>query len=131
MDDQTNATRPRCNTTPARLGHLDATKTLWPGDDGTLKLVRRFGDALYCVRYRRDPNGAIRYTTVELIVERGPVQQRLHGRTIVEVRIAWDETQLRTAAMAQGAQWDSKLRIWRLPLAVARTLGLADRVNQN
>lgn len=42
-------------------------RTLRPGDAGTVKLQRSFGDRLVCVRYRRDPAGR-RLVTVELVV---------------------------------------------------------------
>ena len=42
--------------------------TLRPGDKGTKKLVREFGQKLICVRYRYDPIGRIRYKTVELVM---------------------------------------------------------------
>jgi hypothetical protein len=43
--------------------------TLKPGQKGTKKLLRRYGDKLVCVRYRYDPQNKKRYKTVELIEE--------------------------------------------------------------
>lgn len=48
-------------------------KTLWPPQAGTIKLSRRYGPALLCVRYRHDETGLRRYTTIELIVDEAPV----------------------------------------------------------
>ena len=43
--------------------------TLAPGQNGTKKLVAKYGNKLICVRYRYDPEKRKRYKTVELIVE--------------------------------------------------------------
>jgi hypothetical protein len=48
---------------------LRVVKKLSPAQPGAIKLGRRYGDALLCVRYRHDNNNQYRYTTVELIVE--------------------------------------------------------------
>ncbi len=58
---------------PSRKSELRVTKTLEPDQPGAVRLTRQYGDALLCVRYRRDPRGLTRYTTVELIVDRAPV----------------------------------------------------------
>ena len=43
--------------------------TLMPGQKGTRKLQRQYGDALVRVRYHYDPDRRRRLTTVELIIE--------------------------------------------------------------
>jgi hypothetical protein len=48
---------------------LKTRLTLMPGANGTKKLVERYGNRLVCVRYRYDPQGRRRLTTVELIEE--------------------------------------------------------------
>lgn len=53
---------------------MDVIKTLRPGDSGTKKLTRRYGERLVCVRYRKDQNSNRRYTTIELIVDEGPIE---------------------------------------------------------
>ena len=45
-------------------------KRLSASQPGAVKLAQRFGGALVCVRYRHDAQGCIRYTTVELVVDR-------------------------------------------------------------
>ena len=54
-------------------------KTLLPAQPGTLKLQRRYGDALLCVRYREDAGGTTRYTIVELVVDSAPRAKTLDG----------------------------------------------------
>jgi hypothetical protein len=108
--------------------HRPVTKTLWPGQAGAIKLSRRYGDALVCVRYRCDAAGNMRYTTVELIVEEAAIQKRLSERAIVGVRIEWGEAHLRTRAKAMGAKWDRRARLWTMSMRVARSLRLTDRI---
>ena len=39
---------------------METRVTLQPGDKGTKKLVRKFGDQLLCVRYRYDYTDQVR-----------------------------------------------------------------------
>lgn len=103
-------------------------KTMRPGQAGTLRLARHYGDALLCVRYREDPGRQTRYTTVELVVAKTAIQRRLAPDTLVAVHIAWDEDALRARVRAAGAEWIPALRHWRLPYQMARDLGLAHRI---
>ena len=107
---------------------LRVVKTLRPQQPGTLKLLRRYGEALICVRYRHDASGKRRYTTVELIVDEAPVQRRISERTIVAVRIAWGEATLATRAKKLGARWDQPSRLWKMSMRTARALGVTDRI---
>ena len=45
---------------------------LKPGDKGTKKVVREFGERLICVRYRYDEEGRRRLKTAEVILEDVP-----------------------------------------------------------
>jgi hypothetical protein len=44
------------------------------------------------------------------------------------VHVAYAETALRHKVKDAGGQWDRELKLWRIPRAAVRTLGLADRV---
>lgn len=93
--------------TPERE-RLRVVKTMTPGQPGTVKLLRQYGDALICVRYRRGARGHHRYTTVELLVH-----ARASREPRVRVRIPWNAPEsLRAAALARGAQWDAATRTW-------------------
>ncbi len=54
------------------LKHMKAHKHLKPGENGTLRLVERFGDTLLCVRYRYDVIRDMRIKTAEIIVDEKP-----------------------------------------------------------
>jgi hypothetical protein len=94
-------------------------KTLRPGDPGTLKLLRRYGHALVCVRYRENSQGDTRRVTVELALEDNPIQQRMIWTTIPK-----DRADLRAAAMKQGAVWNSQEKRWQMTVRLAKALGL-------
>lgn len=52
-------------------------KRLYPGENGIKKLLRKYGDDLLYVRYQYDYEKNMRYTTVELIVDKAPLQKRI------------------------------------------------------
>ena len=112
---------------PDATRFVRVTKTIRPGQPGSLKLARRFGAALLCVRYREDGPGQQRCTTVELVVEEGPVQRRPGARTLVQVRIGAEEFQLRHRARALGARWDGRSKCYTMSVKTARALGLLER----
>jgi hypothetical protein len=111
-------------------GYADThvVKRLRPSKPGTLKLTRRYGDALVCVRYRHNAEGTHRYTTVELVVEDAPVASRAHLDAIVLVRLAFDDAKRRHRALAHGAKWDVDHQLWQMPRRTAKKLRLAKRI---
>lgn len=122
MDDdtQTQTSRPWHNTR--------VMKTLWPGQAGTLKHLRRFGADLVCVRYRHDPTGLHRQTTVEIVVDASPVASRRSDRQVFSVRIGRLEHDLRGQAKAHGAKWDDTSKLWRIRGKGVKLLNLHARV---
>ncbi|HKI44290.1 MAG TPA: hypothetical protein VKA08_03045 [Balneolales bacterium] len=48
---------------------MNTKLTLKPGQRGTKKLLKKYGNRLVCVRYRYDEEKKLRYKTVELIVD--------------------------------------------------------------
>lgn len=115
-----------CARTPAPR-YPRVTKTLRPHQGGTLKLLRRYGEALLCVRYREDAHGRQRCTTVELVIDESPVQRRLTDRTLVQVAMPFGDLQAMRRAKALGARWDRAHRRWMLSLKMAKALGLRYR----
>jgi hypothetical protein len=105
------------------------TRSLRPGQPGTLKLMRLYGRGLLCVRYREDARGQTRYTTVEIVVDQSPVARRLTDRSILWVRIAWGEAELASRAKAMGARWDPAVRLWKMSYKAVKALDLHSRVH--
>lgn len=119
------------NTASARRA-LKTRLTLRPGDNGTKKLVHKYGDRLLAVRYRYDPCTHRRIKTVELLEEELPWDSSLVATHPADaqilVRIAYDESGLRQQAKALGAQWQPDRKLWRLSYAAAQALGLHERI---
>ena len=102
------------------------SKTMQIHARGAIKLARKFGDALVCVRYRLSPDGAERMTTVELVVDRDTVQSKANPP--VAVKIYPSESKLRAQAQAKGAWFNPQTRLWQMRQNDAHALGLAKRI---
>lgn len=105
---------------------MRVAKELDPSNRGAIKLAQQFGSSLVCVGHRVDAEAKIRYTTVELLVDRSEIQTR--QPELVSIRVHPKEYGLRTVVRAAGAQWDSRLGLWRLPKRVATILRLSGRI---
>lgn len=112
----------------AQHRHTRVVKTLWPRQAGTLKLLRKFGTDLVCVRYRHDPTGLHRLTTVEIVVDQSPVASHRSDRQVFGVRIGLLEHDLRARAKAHGAKWDDAAKLWRMRGKGIKLLNLHARV---
>ena len=110
------------------LDNTRVVKRIAPHDPGALKLTRRYGTALVCVRYRHDATGQHRYTTVELIVDDAPIIPRGPPDQTVGVRIDPDRPTLRSRAYALGATWDRKSDLWLMPRRLASALRLTSGI---
>jgi hypothetical protein len=117
---------------------MEARTTRRPGQKGTKRLMERFGDRLLFVRYRYDPAGRRRVTTVEIIVDEAPWAANPDAAPApppsadpghcVALRIAVHELNLRAKVKAAGGKWDPARQVWILPMRRARVLGLQDRI---
>jgi hypothetical protein len=101
-------------------------KTMQVDTPGAVKLTRKYGDVLVCVRYRISPDGAERITTVELEVDRVAVQRK--ANPVVAVKIYPSERKLTALAKAKGARFNGKTRLWRMHRNDAHALGLGERI---
>ena len=105
--------------------------TLRPGQNGTKKLVAKYGPRLLSVRYRYDADRRLRFKTVELIEEQErwePARPPGNPDELVLVRIGYAEGGLREAVKAAGGQWQQDRKLWRLKFGVVWTLGLEGRI---
>ena len=115
---------------------METRLSLAPGQNGTKKLLARYGDRLICVRYRYDAKRGVRHKTVELIVESVPWAP--HARTrrgtpndMVGVRIDYAEAALRERVKNAGGIWRARQRLWEIDWKTVRELGLHDRVDDD
>lgn len=112
-------------------GPTRVIKKLAPTQHGAMKLARRFGPGLVCVRYRVDERQQLRYTTVELVVDVAALRAgraataREDERTVMASEAEaglQDNRRTRALAIALGARWDSTARIWHIPVRYAHLL---------
>ena len=94
---------------------------------GTKKLVARYGERLVCARYLYDEARNRRLKTVELVVEEAPRRGRArrprrNDHDLVGVRIAWSESELRSAVKRAGAIWRPRQKLWEMSWEAVRTL---------
>ena len=116
----------RLNSKTERLEEWRVAKKIKPSQRGAIKLARSYGSELLCVRYRENPDGTERLTTVELIVERAVIQKR--DDPIVLFKIKQEELELRRLAMARGAKYDGRNYMWRLCRSEVLRMGLKSRI---
>ena len=53
---------------------MKVKRILHPGQPGTKKLVKKYGDKMLCVRYRYDEDKMMMYKTIEIIIDEKPWQ---------------------------------------------------------
>ncbi len=106
---------------------MQARRTLTPGQKGTKKFLDRYGDQLFCVRYRYDKLQRKRFTTVELIVEESgwtPPERP----SFVGVRVELKETDLQRRIKQAGGRWNREKGVWEISYDQAIALGLKTRM---
>lgn len=114
---------------------MEVIRTLKPGQHGTRRFQKHWGESLVAVRYRR-ANRKL-FTTIEIIVdEREQVEPPVSlnsalaykRKNIVALPIAYGEEALRAAAKANGARWSMEKKVWLMPYGTAVALGLQSRI---
>ena len=102
------------------------SKTIQADGKGAIKISRKYGDSLVCVRYHVSPDGNERITTVELELERSQIQKKLNPT--VTVKIYASESALIGIAKMKGARYNAKTRLWRISKNDAQAMGITDRI---
>lgn len=111
---------------------MDVVRTIKPGDKGSQRFLKEYGERLVAVRYRK--KGRHRFTTVELIInKRFPKQttaeiDAIEVRKRVPLRIGFAETELQLKIKQAGGYWNRKNKVWELGHQNAIALGLKDRI---
>ena len=109
------------------------SKTLIPGRPGTVKWVKKYGEALIYVRYRYDVLNKRKIKTVELIVEDEPWdggKRKIPGNKIVEIKVSYGEVEIRRLVRQAGGKWNKEKKIWLLPYREVISLGLTGRMKK-
>ncbi len=117
---------------------MAVTTCLQPGQKGTKRLTKKYGDRLVCVRYRRDPETGRKFKAIELIYEE---PQRRSERELPEtlpsrqdhadmlpIRIEYWETDLRARVKGVGGIWRPRQKLWEVRRGDVIELGLESRI---
>jgi hypothetical protein len=109
---------------------MDIRATLKPGVNGTMGLLREYGEQLVCVRYRYDKVRRKRYKTVELIVEEKDwiLSTLVRPEQRVYFRIGYGESELREQVKQAGGYWNPEKKAWHLSYKRVLELGLETRI---
>jgi hypothetical protein len=113
------------------MAFMKTIRKLSPGQPGTKKLMERYGEDLFCVRYRYDQEKKIRVKTIELIIERAPsaeARERISPSTIVSIRIDYGEVELGRQVRSAGAKWNRDQKLWEITYGDVVALGLEERI---
>jgi len=98
-----------------------------PGENGTKKLLAKYGESLVCVRYVEDLLTGERFKTVELVVEENGWFPELVPGLIVGIKVALHEKELRQKVKDAGGCWDPYDRVWLIEYKKIKALGLEHR----
>ncbi len=85
------------------------------GQPGTKSLVKKYGDALLCVRFKYDSRTRQRIKTIELLVEKKPwtpPKPKFSANALVPLRIEAYDMPMRQQAKAAGGRWNPEKRLW-------------------
>jgi hypothetical protein len=110
---------------------MKTRRIIQPGQPGTKKLVETYGDNLICVRYRYDDQKKMMYKTIEIIIEEKPGQidnQKIPKYKIMDIRIGFNEVELRSRIKKCGGKWDASKKVWQLAYDKVKELDLLDRI---
>jgi hypothetical protein len=104
--------------------------TLQPDQDGAKELREKYGERLVCVRYRYDEATKERWKTVELIIDKSVWEpsSKWSAETLVALRVAAQEREVRQRVKAAGGKWNPKEGVWELAYGQVVTLGLRERI---
>ena len=115
---------------PDLPSRLDVRKTLRPGERGTRKLLKLYGNDLVSVRYRHDEAAGVRLKTAEVVVARAKLKRSksMPPSALVYAKVEPWEKPLHEKLKKAGARWDPGLRLWRMRYDTALALGLRRRI---
>lgn len=115
---------------------MEVFKTLKPNDLGTQRHVRKYGDKLVNVRYRKSVEPPIIYTTVEIIVDQKEYvpgithvpPKKVQENQQVPIRVSFQEVELREKIKHAGAFWNAEQKLWYLDYSAVCSMGLKNRI---
>ena len=112
-------------------GEYITRKNLKPGQPGTEKYVRQFGDELVCIRHRYSKSDKKKIVTAEIVIEKkewSPDYRRIPHNKIMDLRVAYEEKRIREMIKQVGGRWNPNRKVWQLPFCQIVSLGLQNRI---
>jgi len=119
------------NAGQSSSSNSDTVKKVLPGQPGTKKLLAKYGQRLWCVRYRYDSQRQRRFKTIEIIVEQKPWRKnraRIPANKTVYLRVSYGEVEVGRLVRSAGGKWNREKRLWEIPYGEVKALGLEARV---
>lgn len=110
---------------------MKSKRKLYPGEPGTKRLVKKYGDKLICVRYRYDEINGKRYNTVELIEKESDWKfqsTKIPANKIMHLKVSIKEKHVQILIRKAGGRWNYRKQYWELPYREVVSLGLENRV---
>ncbi len=110
---------------------MTVKRKLMPGEAGTKRWIKKYGEDLFCVRYRYDEDNEQKITTVEIIVDKDKWERnrnKIPANKIMHIRIEYGELGLSKLVKAAGGRWNKKIKLWELPYKEVISLGLKKRI---
>ena len=126
---------------------MQVKATYRPGQKGTQKLTRKYGDKLVCVRYRYDAFQQKRYKTIEIIIDEShwspppphPHEEERLVKTHTDfihrnfnekaaIKIGWHEKELQQRVKAIGGTWSPEEKLWYADKQAIIRANLQDRI---
>ena len=100
------------------------------GQNGTKKLVSKYGNRLVCIRYRYDEIRKKKYKTIELIIEENDWEpnKKLKRDELVCVQVDLNERELRKRVKKAGGKWNHESKLWEIYNENVVQLGIEDRI---
>ena len=112
---------------------MKTRKILKPGQPGTKKWMEKYGDRLFCVRYRYNEASHQKITTIELIVEKNHWKSNskfIPRNKIMSLQVDYSERHMRRLIKEAGGRWNQQKKVWELPYGIVLDLGLKDRITE-
>jgi hypothetical protein len=110
---------------------MKSIKTVQPGQNGTKGLVKKYGDKLFCVRYRYNPKAKQCLKTIEIIISRKawePKTDKPPPNKIVSIKVKYGEVHIGRLVKSAGGIWNREHKCWEIRYDQVVALGLEDRM---
>ncbi len=114
-----------------KIEQMKTKKTLYPGQPGTQKWLKKYGADLLAVRYKYDEKTRTKMISVEIAVETQPWdknEKKIPPNKIVKIKIEYGEIELGRKVKTFGGKWNRNEKVWEISYGAVVALGLQKRI---